>query len=109
MKSKQRKCKSQMRAASLRGDDVAIGVETTKSLHMSVSDSWRGRRAQNSGVNLALRAGLISSNPETLRADVPQQLAAKYCRGVKRWRGDRIVTYRGGRESVHLIHELKGC
>lgn len=74
-------------------------------------DSSRKGGAQNSRVNLALRAGLILSNPETVRADVHgelQQLAAEYYRDVKGWRGDYIVTYRSGQESVHLIHEFTG-
>lgn len=76
---------------------------------MSVSDfPEKEGSAYSSRVNLALRAGLILSNPETVRADVPQQLAAEHCRDAKRrWWGDYIVTYRSGQESVHLIHEFK--
>lgn len=81
------------------------------SISYSSVDSWRRGGTQNSRVNLALRAGLILSNPETVRADVHgelQQLAAECYRDVNGWRGDCIVTYRSGQESLHLIHEFTG-
>ena len=78
---------------------------------MSVSDSWRWRGKAEQSRSFSTRAGLILSNPETVRADVPRQprqLAAEYYRDVKRWKGEYIVTYHSGQESVHLIHEFKG-
>ncbi len=75
-----------------------------------------GGGEQNGRVNLALRAGLTLSNPESVRADArrlsswmprPQQLHLLHP-FTEMLRGDYTVTRRCGRESAHMIREFKG-
>lgn len=66
-----------------------------------------GGGAHSSRVNLALRAGLILSNPERVRADA-HSLSSWVLKTAEILTVDYIVTYRSGRESAHLIHEFKG-